>query len=95
MSSQIIARQLLRSATSVGANIVEAQAASSKRDFINYLRHSLKSANESSYWFGLLCDAKQIQNEELDSLIRETRELYKILSSSILTLKEKRRGWSR
>ena len=48
-SSQIIAKQLLRSGTSIGANYIEAQAASSKKDFINFIHHSLKSANESKF----------------------------------------------
>ena len=46
-SSKIIANQLIRSGTSVGANYIEAQSASSKKDFTNFLHHSLKSANES------------------------------------------------
>ena len=61
-SSQVIAKQLLRSATSIGANIVEAEGASSKRDFTNFFSHSLKSANESLYWLGLLRDAKKIDS---------------------------------
>ncbi len=48
-SIQIISKQLLRSATSIGANIVEAQASSSKREFANFFRYSLKFANESLY----------------------------------------------
>jgi len=62
MSSQVIAKQLMRSATSIGANIVEAQASSSKRDFTNYFSHALKSANESLYWLGLLRDTKKVNN---------------------------------
>ena len=53
-SVQIIADQLLRAATSIGANIIEAQAASSRRDFVNFMNHSLKSANECKFWLGLL-----------------------------------------
>ncbi len=49
LSVQVIARQLLRSGTSVGANIMEAQASSSKREFTNFLNHSLKSANETKF----------------------------------------------
>ncbi len=89
-SSQVILNQLLRSATSIGANIIEAQASSSKRDFTNFFNHSLKSANESLYWLGLLRDAKKIRNEKLDYLLNETQELANILGSSILTLKGKR-----
>jgi four helix bundle protein len=86
-SSQIIAKQLLRSATSVGANIIEAQASSSKRDFTNFFSHSLKSANESLYWLELLRDAKKVNSAELEYLLSETKELANILGSSILTLK--------
>jgi len=89
-SSQVIAKQLLRSATSIGANIIEAQASSSKRDFTNFFNHSLKSANESLYWLGLLKDAKKINNPHLVYLLNETKELANILGSSILTLKGKR-----
>ena len=61
-TTQIISKQLLRSATSIGANIVEAQASSSKRDFTKFFNYSLKSANESVYWLNLLKDAKKINN---------------------------------
>ena len=88
-SSQVIAKQLLRSATSIGANIVEAKGASSKRDFTNFFSHSLKSANESLYWLGLLRDAKKIDSARLEYLLNETKELANILGSSILTLKGK------
>lgn len=88
-SSQVIAKQLLRSGTSIGANIVEAKGASSKRDFTNFFSHSLKSANESLYWLGLLRDAKKIKSARLEYLLNETKELANILGSSILTLKGK------
>ena len=89
-SSQVIAKQLLRSATSTEANIVEAKGASSKRDFTNFFSHSLKSANESLYWLGLLKDAKKIDSARLEYLLNETKELANILGSSILTLKGKK-----
>jgi len=88
-SAQIISKQLLRSATSIGANIVEAQASSSKKDFTKYFNYSLKSANESVYWLNLLKDAKKINNNQIEYLLNETKELAKILGSSILTLKGK------
>jgi len=90
-SAQIISKQLLRSATSIGANIVEAQASSSKKDFTKYFNYSLKSANESIYWLNLLKDAKKINNNQIEYLLNETKELAKILGSSILTLKGKNR----
>ena len=90
VSTEVIVKQLLRSATSIGANIVEAKAASSKRDFTNFFSHSLKSANESLYWLGLLRDAKKMNNPQIDDLLKETKELANILGSSILTLKGKK-----
>lgn len=89
-STGVIGKQLLRSATSIGANIVEAKSASSRRDFTNFYSHALKSANESLFWLGLLRDAKKINNTQLNYLINETQELANILASSILTLKGKR-----
>jgi len=88
-SAQIIFKQLLRSATSIGANIVEAQASSSKKDFTKYFNYSLKSTNESVYWLNLQKDAKKINNKQIEYLLNETKELAKILGSSILTLKGK------
>ena len=86
----IIMNQLLRSATSIGANIVEAQASSSRKDFTNFLNYSLKSANESLYWLGLLKDARKIHSNQLEYLLQETQELANILGSSILSLKGKK-----
>ncbi|MFC1808014.1 four helix bundle protein [Candidatus Omnitrophota bacterium] len=89
-STEIMTKQLLRSATSVGANIVEAQASSSRRDFTNFLTHSLKSANESKYWLGLLRDTGKLSSEELRCIEKETEELANILGASIITLKSKK-----
>jgi four helix bundle protein len=90
-STDIIAKQLLRSSTSIGANVIEAKGSSSKRDFTNFFGHSMKSANESLYWLGLLRDAKEIKHQKLDYLLNEMKELANILGSSILTLKGKKK----
>ncbi len=90
VSTGVITKQLLRSATSIGANIVEAKGASSKRDFTNFFSHSLKFANESLYWLGLLRDAKKINSAQLEYLLGETKELANISGSSVLTLKGKK-----
>jgi four helix bundle protein len=66
MSTNIITNQLLRSATSIGANLVEAKGSSSKKDFTNFFNHALKSANESLYWLGLLRDAKKSTVQSLN-----------------------------
>lgn len=88
-SAWVISDQLLRAATSVGANIIEAQAASSKRDFINFLNHALKSGNETKFWLALSKDLDNKLIPEIESLLKETGELVKILGSSISTLKGK------
>lgn len=90
-SAQIISRQLLRSATSIGANIIEAQAGSTKRDFTNFFSYALKSANESKFWLGLLRDSAKADKNKTEVLLQETIELANILGSSILTLKGKRK----
>ncbi|OGD33500.1 hypothetical protein A2608_01200 [Candidatus Azambacteria bacterium RIFOXYD1_FULL_44_10] len=90
-SINIIAKQLLRSATSIGANIIEAQAGSTKKDFTNFFAHALKSANESKFWIGLLRDSKKADYEQVGKLLQETFELANILGSSILTLKGKKK----
>ncbi len=53
-TSRIIGDQLLRSATSIGANVIEAQGAASRRDYANFFTYALKSANETKFWLGLL-----------------------------------------
>lgn len=89
-SMQIIARQLIRSATSIGANIIEAQASSSKKDFTNFINHALKSANETRYWLGLLRDSGKVEKEEASRLLKEAQELSNLLGSSILALRGKK-----
>ena len=89
-TTQVIANQLLRSATSIGANIIEARGSSSKRDFANFFSYSLKSANESIYWLGLLRDARKVNGPEMRFLIDETGQIAKMLGASWLTLKGKR-----
>jgi len=87
----IISDQLLRAATSIGANIIEAQAASSKKDFIKFFEISLKSANETMYWLCLLRDATGLEKNEINKLLEEVKGLANILGASLLTLKGKRK----
>jgi four helix bundle protein len=65
-SIKIISDQLIRSITSVGANIVEAKSSSSKKEFLNYFQISLKSANEVKYWLAML---RELLPEEKEKLI--------------------------
>lgn len=88
--SHIIGDQLLRSATSVGANIVEAQAASSRKDYTNFFAYALKSANETKFWLSLLHDADKADQQAVAGLLQEADEIAKVLAASILTLRGRR-----
>lgn len=87
--SKIIFSQVIRSGTSVGANYIEAQASSSKKDFINFLHHALKSANETLFWLEIMRDSGRASEEEVNKLIDEMAQIAKILGSSLITLKGK------
>jgi len=87
-TSQVMAKQLIRSGTSVSANIIEAKAASSKKDYINFYLHALKSANESKLWIGLIRDSKKITETDANKLLDETTEIAKILGASVVTMKK-------
>ena len=88
--SKRIGDQLLRSGTSIIGNYIEGQAASSKKDYINYFSHSLKSANESKLWISILTDSKRAKKEDTIWFINELNEVSKIIAASILTMKGKR-----
>lgn len=88
--TKILSDQLLRSGTSVTANIVEAQSASSKKDYINFYNHSLKSANETKLWICLLRDSNKADKQESNKLLDETKQIANIIASSILTMRGKR-----
>lgn len=88
-SAWIISDQLIRAATSIGANIIEAQAASSRKDFVNFLNHALKSGNETKFWLALTKDISPTQLQGINNLLKEVDELVRILGSSIATLKGK------
>jgi len=81
--------QLLRSGTSIGANIVEAKAGSSIKDFRNFYNIALKSANETKYWLCLIRDTiENIEKEKINGLIKEADELSKIIASIIINLQK-------
>lgn len=85
----IMSKQLLRSGTSVGANIREAQNAESKADFIHKLGIAQKECDETIYWLELLKAAGYISLPEFDIINSEATEILKMLRSSILTSKQK------
>ena len=82
-----IAKQLLRSATSIGANINEAVYGNSKADFISKLHISLKETSESIYWLRLLKNTKLV-NYDFDSLLSLAEEIKRMLIASLNTAKE-------
>jgi len=81
--------QLLRSGTSIGGNYFEAQSASSKNDFANFFRISLKSANETKFWLILLRDANKCERSGANNLLNELTEIANILAKSIKTMNQK------
>ncbi len=89
-SSWVISDQLIRSGTSIGANLVEAKASSSRLEFKKFHEIALKSANETKYWLGLLKDTKLTEAAAVEKLLSEVTELANMLASSVLTLKQKK-----
>lgn len=79
-----IASQVLRSGTSIGANVEEAQAAQSKRDFVSKVAISSKEARETKYWLRLIKESK-ISNNNIDELINECEDLVNILTRIVKT----------
>lgn len=84
----ILAKQVLRSGTSVGANINEAQSAESKSDFIHKMGIALKELRETRYWLNLLKDSEYLPKDAFNSIYDESGNLLNILQSIILTAKE-------
>lgn len=89
--SRRIGDQLLRSGTSILGNHIEGFSASSRKDYINFFNHSLKSANESKLWFAILRDSKRANLKEANWFLNELDEIANIFASSILTLKGKKK----
>ena len=81
----ILSKQLLRSGTSIGANIAESQQAQSRADFISKLSIALKEAVEANYWLRLLHASDYLTDSAFSSIITDCRELEKLLTSIIKT----------
>lgn len=85
----VISKQILRSGTSIGANIAESQNAQSTADFINKLSIALKEANETEYWLKTLINGNYIDEKGYNSMSKDNEELVKMLVKSIKTMKDK------
>ena len=81
----VMSKQILRSGTSIGANIREAEQAQSRADFINKLNIALKEANETEYWLELLIRTEYITREQYESINNDSTEINKLLISIIST----------
>ncbi|MFA5084458.1 MAG: four helix bundle protein [Candidatus Paceibacterota bacterium] len=87
LSSKIILNQLIRSATSIGANLAEGSAAVSKKEFINYVGIARKSAVETTHWLTFL--SRIIDNKDIQEFIDESRQIVNILSKIIINSKKR------
>ena len=86
----VLSKQILRSGTSIGANITEGSQAQSKADFIHKISIAHKESFETEYWLCLLRDSEFITNTQAESLLNDCNELQKILTTSIKTAKGNR-----
>jgi len=85
----VLSKQLLRSGTSVGANVREAVNAESKKDFIHKLAIAQKECDESIYWLDLLVETNYLNKKEGENITNDAIELLKIIKSIIISSKQK------
>ncbi len=84
----ILSKQLMRSGTSIGANVAEAQHAQSKPDFISKMNIALKETSETDYWLRLLYATEYLQKNAFDSIMTDCDEIKKLLISIVKSAKE-------
>ena len=85
----VMSKQILKSGTSIGANYCEALGAESSQDFIHKIAISLKEINETYFWLDLLFSSKYIDENKFVVMKTQTEELYKMLNSTVLTIKQR------
>ena len=85
----VLSNQMLRSGTSIGANVHEAVQAQSRNDFISKMNIALKEASETEYWLELLHDTDYLSSDEYTSIAKDCSEINKILISIVKTSKSK------
>ena len=90
----VVSKQLLRSGTSIGANVRESRFAQSPADFVSKLSIALKEAEETQYWLELMYQSNIISNEEYHSMNKDVDELISLMVSSIKTYKSNTTGKS-
>ena len=82
----VLSKQLLRSGTSIGANLAEAETAMSKKDFLAKIYIALKECSESLYWLELLHETDYLTKQEYDSIYADCIEIRKMLSATTKTI---------
>lgn len=88
----VLSKQILRSGTSIGANVKEAEHAQSKKDFTHKMNIALKEANETEYWLMLLKDSEYISQDSFNSIHPDSVELIKLLASIVKSSKLNNEG---
>lgn len=86
----VLSKQILRSGTSIGANVRESKNAQSKTDFISKLNIALKEADETEYWLEVMVKSDLIKENQVEKLVSDLKEIIAILVSSLKTMKSKR-----
>lgn len=87
-SEFILSKRILRSGTSIAANVREALEGQSRRDFISKISIDLKEAAETEYWVELFLEADLVKKEEVEEILMEIREIIKILNTIICSTKK-------
>ena len=80
----ILSKQILKSGTSIGANVEEAEGGQSKPDFICKIQIALKEARETNYWLRLVSQAKIVSEKDVDFFIKESDEILRVISQIII-----------
>ncbi|MBN3924177.1 four helix bundle protein [Nostoc sp. NMS4] len=84
-----LSKQLLRSGTSIGANVHESRSAQSDKDFLHKMEIALKEARETEYWLEILIESEVVEKSKFESLLKEADEIVKILVASTRKIKNR------
>lgn len=87
-----LSKQLLRSGTSIGANVHESRSAQSDKDFLHKMEIALKEARETEYWLEILIESEVVEKPKFAQLLKEANEIAKILIASTRTIKDRLNG---
>ena len=85
---KVLSRQVLRSGTSIGANVKEAVRGQSTADFLSKMQIALKEASEPEYWLELLAETDYLSEKASDSVLKDCRELIRLITAIVRTTKE-------